>query len=129
MPEDVVSPPTIDTATVRMAVPSSPRFIGAVRATAASLANDLGFSLDDIDDLRLGIDEALSLLVEASPEETSIAVGFHLGEDEIEVQIRTDELARDVVVDDLAAHVLGAVTEDFDVSGSNVRLRKTRTSR
>lgn len=128
MPEDVVSPPTTDTATVRMVVPADQQYVGAVRATAASLANDLGFSLDDIDDLRLGIDEALSLLIEASPDDTDVAVGFHLDEDHVGVQLRTGALAHDIVVDELAAHVLGAVTEDFDVAGAVVRLRKARTT-
>jgi hypothetical protein len=42
---------------VRLAVPATPEFLRLARVTAAGLASRLGFTYDDIDDLRLAIDE------------------------------------------------------------------------
>jgi serine/threonine-protein kinase RsbW len=42
---------------VRLAVPATPEFLGLARLTAAGLASRLGFSFDQVEDLRLAIDE------------------------------------------------------------------------
>jgi hypothetical protein len=42
---------------VRLAVPAKPEFLGLARVTAAGLASRLGFSFDQVEDLRLAIDE------------------------------------------------------------------------
>lgn len=42
---------------VRLAVPAKPEYIGLARVTAAGLASRLGFTYDQVEDLRLAIDE------------------------------------------------------------------------
>jgi hypothetical protein len=42
---------------VRLAVPAMPEFLRLARVTAAGLASRLGFTFDQIEDLRLAIDE------------------------------------------------------------------------
>jgi hypothetical protein len=42
---------------VRLAVPAKPEFLGLARVTAAGLASRLGFTYDQVEDLRLAIDE------------------------------------------------------------------------
>jgi serine/threonine-protein kinase RsbW len=42
---------------VRLAVPATPEFLRLARITAAGLASRLGFTLDEVEDLRLAIDE------------------------------------------------------------------------
>jgi len=42
---------------VHLAVPAKPEFLGLARVTAAGLASRLGFSYDQVEDLRLAIDE------------------------------------------------------------------------
>ena len=42
---------------VRLQVPASPEFLRLARVTAAGLAGRLGFNYDEVEDLRLAIDE------------------------------------------------------------------------
>lgn len=42
---------------VRLAVPALPEYLRLARVTAAGLASRLGFSFDEVEDLRLAIDE------------------------------------------------------------------------
>ena len=42
---------------VRLRVPAHPEFLRLARVTAAALASRLGFTFDEVDDLRLAIDE------------------------------------------------------------------------
>lgn len=46
-----------------MAVPATPVFLRLVRLTAASLASRMGFTYDEVEDLRIGIDELCYSLV------------------------------------------------------------------
>ena len=48
---------------VRLAVPATPEFVRLARVTAAGLASRLGFTFDDVDDLRLAIDELCFALI------------------------------------------------------------------
>jgi len=66
-----VSQPTDPTSTgadagpVRLSLPASPRFLAAARVVATSLGAESGLSVDDLEDLRLGVNELVSLLVES----------------------------------------------------------------
>jgi hypothetical protein len=44
-------------AEVRLAVPAAPHFVRLARLAAADVATRAGFSLDEIDDLRMAVDE------------------------------------------------------------------------
>jgi serine/threonine-protein kinase RsbW len=55
---------------VSIEVPAHANFVAVLRAATAVIASRLEFTLDDIDDLRILIDEAASLLLTAGAEET-----------------------------------------------------------
>jgi hypothetical protein len=55
---------------IEIDLPLHPRQSSKVRALAAAVAADAGFSVDDIDDFRLGVNEAVAVLsdVDAGPD-------------------------------------------------------------
>ncbi len=95
-----------------------------VRVVAASLAADAGFSIDEIDDLRLAISEVFSMMVEASPDGRA-RISFTVVESEVRANISTVGSSVAIEVDDLGASILSAVVDEFVVDGSSVRLVKT----
>ena len=48
---------------VRLAVPATPEFLRLARVTASGLASRLGFTYDEVEDLRLAIDELCFVLI------------------------------------------------------------------
>src|ERR687895_1148119 len=42
---------------VRLVVPASPEYLRLVRLTAAGMASRLGFTFDEVEDLRIAVDE------------------------------------------------------------------------
>ena len=51
-------------AVVNLTIPADPRLLRIARVTAASLAGDLPFTLQDIEDLRVAVDEAAAAAID-----------------------------------------------------------------
>lgn len=71
-------------------VPPKAEFFGLLRSFAGSVASHLRLSVDDIDDVRLAIDEACSYLVTLDPSASSISLSFQPTEHELIVTVAID---------------------------------------
>jgi serine/threonine-protein kinase RsbW len=71
---------------VRLAVPAMPEFLRLARVTAAGLASRLGFSFDEVEDLRLAIDELCYGLTGSSGRDGTVHVRFLLGPDSLLIE-------------------------------------------
>jgi Histidine kinase-like ATPase domain len=58
---------------VTITLPPQPRYIRVARLVATGLANELGFGVDRLDDVRLAIGEACGLAVQVGAKEVSLA--------------------------------------------------------
>jgi hypothetical protein len=63
----VAEPSTVTDGSVHLSVPASTANLRVVRLVAASLATDLEFGVDEIEDVRVAVDELAALLLEATP--------------------------------------------------------------
>lgn len=70
---------------VRLAVPAVPEFLRLVRVTAAGLGSRLGFSYDQVEDLRLAIDELCFGLTGATGRLGKVNVRFLVDGETLEV--------------------------------------------
>lgn len=73
-------------AVVSLEVPAQVAYVGVVRSLAANLAARLPFTVDEIDDLRIAVDEAFALLLPHAAESSTVRVGVTLG-DAVEVRV------------------------------------------
>jgi hypothetical protein len=90
-----------------------------VRALAAAVAADAGFSVDDIDDFRLGVNEAVALLadVDAGPD-ARMHLTFELERRMVKVVAARRGVDAELVeadVDVLARRILTAVLDGFRI--------------
>jgi serine/threonine-protein kinase RsbW len=74
--------------TVSIRIPASPQFLGVLRLVAAGLANRLKFTLEDIEDLKIAVDELSAYLTGAQGREGDLHVTFRIAEDSIEIEGR-----------------------------------------
>src|SRR5947209_9849614 len=70
---------------VRLAVPATPEFLRLARVTAAGLASRLGFTFDDVDDLRLAIDELCFALIGSKGRTGTVQLSYLVQSDCLEV--------------------------------------------
>lgn len=107
---------------VELDVPLASRYALTVRAVAASLGAELGLSVDDIDDLRLGVNEAVSILGDVDhPGSARLHIRFEAGEEEITVRCSRhgiDVPVADGDIDVLARRILDAVVDAYSVDES-----------
>ena len=63
-------------ATINLRVPASPDYVGLIRSTAGHVAAYADLTIEQIDDLRLAVDEAFALLVLHHPDSGEVSVAF-----------------------------------------------------
>ena len=70
-------------AEIEMTVPADSAYLSVLRTAAAGLAARLDFTLDDIEDLRIAVDEACSLLLSQAVPDSRLACSFRLSPDAV----------------------------------------------
>ena len=78
--------------TISIKIPASPQFLGVLRLVAAGLAARLKFTIDDIEDLKIAVDELSAYITGSQGREGTLSVEFTVGDDRIEI-LGTAELA------------------------------------
>ena len=113
---------------VEMRVPAEVAFISTLRITAASLAARCDLTIDDIEDLRLAVDESCALLLPHATLDSAIDIRFGLsaGRLQVDVSVQTDE-ASEPDRDGFAWTVLEALASSVDVTKHDSRLTITVT--
>lgn len=75
---------------VELKVPSNPQFLQVIRLTTASLANRVGFDIDDIEDLKVIISEIVTYVIPINDE---ILITFELYEDKIQLLVDLEKIS------------------------------------
>ena len=103
---------------VELSVPLRTQYAATVRTVAASLGADAGFSVDELDDIRLALSEVFSALADGSESDpvARALVSFSIDAGVIRIEVRTDRDAASIDLDELALGILRSVTDEFDVS-------------
>lgn len=71
--------------TISLKIPASPVYLQVVRLVAAGLATRLKFTLDDIEDLKIAVDEMSAYFTGANGREGTIEVRFTVHGDSLEI--------------------------------------------
>ena len=87
--------------TVSIKIPAAPQYLQVVRLVASGLATRLGFTLDDIDDLKHGVDELSAYLTGSHGRDGTLEVRFAVGEGKIEITLTARLAPGDKVRTDL----------------------------
>lgn len=104
---------------VTMQVPAHVEFISTLRLTAASLAAHCELTVDDIEDLRLAVDEACALLLPIAPAESTLNARFELAPNCLVVATSVPSVnGTGPDRDGLAWAVLSALASGVEVSSS-----------
>jgi serine/threonine-protein kinase RsbW len=115
---------------VALSVPADSAYLTVVRTAAAGLGARLDFTLDDIEDLRIAVDEACALLLRQARPETALDVWFSLGEGSLAVKVAaTCDRPSIPSRSGFSWTVLAALTDELDmeVDGSTLFITLSRS--
>jgi serine/threonine-protein kinase RsbW len=108
---------------VEVRIPADVVYVSTLRLTAASLAARCNLTIDDIEDLRLAVDEACALLLPHASPGSTLDVRFELAEGRlaVETSVHTIEAA-EPDRSGFAWTVLGALASSVNVRQETGRL-------
>ncbi|WP_067169132.1 anti-sigma factor [Microtetraspora niveoalba] len=128
--------PAVDLAGIRDAVsvrlPAVSAYLSVLRTATAGLAARLDFTLDQIEDLRIAVDEACAMLLRQAVPGTDLVAEFELTGQEMTVRVEVNTVGVTVPKrDDFAWMVLTALADDVDATSDSpdhmaIVLRKRR---
>lgn len=116
---------------VELVLPLGHKHISTARVVAASLGADSGLDVDQIDDFRLAVDEAVAIVVDAAgPDSERIVLRFRSDAGRVSVQAAADPPAplMRADIDSLALRILDAVSDEFDVADGALVVVKRATA-
>jgi serine/threonine-protein kinase RsbW len=111
-----------------------PEFLRLVRVTAAGLGSRLGFNYDQVEDLRLAIDELCFGLTGANGRPGTVHVRFLVDDDSLEVVAEGsfDDGRETPPESEWSKVILAALVDDYELAsgpnGPTFRLVKRRTT-
>ncbi|MGH9064753.1 MAG: ATP-binding protein [Acidimicrobiales bacterium] len=118
---------------VRLILPAAPEYLRLARITASGLASRLGFSYDEVDDLRLALDELCFALVGADGRAGTLELRYMTPGEAIEIEgvLHDGGASEAPALSDLARLILQALVDDHAVREDGdhrpvVWLRKAR---
>ena len=116
---------TDESTVIRLAIPAAPEYLRLARLAAADVASRAGFSFEEIEDLRIGVDELCHLLMTPGAEEDHLQLTFKLAPDAVAVEGEgppgADHAA--VIQSDLSRTIVTAVVDEHEVSREGEVLR------
>lgn len=71
---------------VTIKIPASPAYIGVIRLIAAGLATRLHFTIDEIEDLKIAVDELCAYLTGSQGREGDLQIKFTITDERIEIR-------------------------------------------
>ena len=114
---------------VELRIPADSAFLAVLRTATAGLAARLDFTLDDIEDLRIAVDEACAMVLPQAREGSDLTCAFDLEPHSLTVSVAADcDSPRQPSREGFAWTVLAALTSSVraDIDGDRLTVTLSR---
>ena len=117
---------------IDISMPLRTQFASTLRTLVASIGADIGFSVDELDDLRLALSEIFSVLADVSSSDSRALVSLTSTTStppQLVISIRRSDTDTDTTFefDELAASILKSVTNTYEIGPGGVTFSKRGT--
>ena len=115
---------------VELCIPGRLEFVPIVRVTVSGYATRMGFDIDEVEDLRIAVDELTSILIDTSSPQS---VTLTLETDGTKLRMRGTVTGGDAVempeIDRITEQILGAVVDEYQLVVHEATLAFTASRR
>ena len=110
---------------VKLETPAATQFLHIVRLTTAGAAAEAGLDAEEVDDVKIAVDELCAVAIAATDESTVLSIEFVAIDGGLAVEADT---GADLELDDMGHAILGATVDELELTnssgGSGFRLTK-----
>lgn len=113
------------TGSIELALPADARLVRLARLVASGVATAAGFDVEEVEDLRIAVDELCAALVEGG-DGTPLSLHFQLGDEQVHVEGSTGSTGMEQLDQQrigLSRQILEVVVDSHDVTASDGTLR------
>jgi serine/threonine-protein kinase RsbW len=110
------------TGEIRLEIPAAPEYLRLARLAVADVGARAGWSYEDIDDLRIAVDE-LCYAIGAGAEHGRLTLCYQVTEQAIEVRGSGTDTTPLAAPGELARAIIAAVVDEFDLEVDERRFR------
>ncbi len=105
---------------IELGLPVNPAYVSAARLTASSIANRMGFNIEDIEDIKAAVSEACTYLIKQNSQnrQSMFQIKFILKNKFLEIFIsaKKDPSSTDSDEDGLGILMIEALMDDVDLT-------------
>ena len=120
---------------IELALPMNPAYVSAARLTVSSIANRMGFNIEDIEDIKAAVSEACTYLIKqnmhTNPSKV-FKIQFKIIQDSLEINFITEKISKTENPyddDSLGILMIEALMDKIDVfeEGNNLKISMLKT--
>jgi len=125
------SPRQVDQGSVSLTVPGRPEYLRLVRLAAADTGTRAELSIEDVEDLRIAVDELTYALVGEEPADELLTLTYTASPGLVEIEGSFPSSGTPVEVGELSQSIIGAVVDEHELvdDGKTRRFRFIKRSR
>ncbi|HEY3722282.1 MAG TPA: hypothetical protein VGN59_02860 [Acidimicrobiia bacterium] len=113
---------------IQLAIPGSPEFLRLARLAAADVGSRVGMTYEDLEDLRIAVDE-LSYTITGGRAESTLHLVFSFGDSAIEVEGTCADEGGPFAPTELARTIVAAVVDEYQLEADGGQRRFTLRKR
>ena len=112
--------PTAEQNSIQLSLPLNAAYVSAARLTASSIANRMGFSTDEIEDIKAAVSEACTFVIKKAPIDSveNFLIQFHMRSELMTIHIQTNGTLRQDA-DEMSLIMIKALMDQFDFKTEN----------
>jgi hypothetical protein len=118
----------VHTPEIQLAIPGAPEFLRLARLAAADAGSRVGLSFDQLEDLRIAVDE-LGFTITGGEPDCTLVLTFYLDPDAIRVEGTCADRAGSFEPTELARTIVAAVVDEYQLEIVDGRRRFVITKR
>ena len=112
----------VDPVQIQLAIPGSPEFLRLARLAAADAGSRIGLTFEDLEDLRIAVDE-LGYAITGGRPDCTLNLVFTLQGSTIEVEGTCADEGGSFAPTDLARTIVAAVVDEYELEAANGQRR------
>lgn len=103
---------------ISLTLPIDPAYVSAARLTASSVANRMGFDIDEIEDIKAAVSEASTYIIKHSKPKanTDLQINFDMDDDKMTISILVENINEiDIDANDMGFIMIKALIDEFEL--------------